>query len=284
MRSMRNAFLLLFAAALLALAPTAATAAELLSRKTSRYDVHASTEEGLQRAAAGVEHALAGYERYFGEKPGKTIFVLYDEPAQRAGFDEKALHENGTSITFWPSTMGTYDAASQKTGSSPTKTTVIAHEAMHKLLRARFGMGLPTWFHEGFSSLIELPDARAGRKAAMLENFEQVFPFPRLFTMQHPASQGRVVSSEGGPRAGGVIVIDASTPGGTNPKQFYAMGMTLLEMIAEREGDLFVGRIAEGLARGESMADILKNAKHLPHDVAALQDEWSAWVRRSPAK
>jgi hypothetical protein len=56
--------------------------------------------------------------------------------------------------------------------------------------------------------------------------------------------------------------------------------MTLLKYLAETEGDHFVGRIGESLARGESMESILKTARKVPTDIAQLDAAWVKWLSR----
>jgi hypothetical protein len=56
--------------------------------------------------------------------------------------------------------------------------------------------------------------------------------------------------------------------------------MTLLEFLAETEGDRFVGRIGESLARGESLDKVLKAARKAPTDIAQLEAAWVKWLNR----
>ncbi len=84
----------------------------------------------------------------------------------------------------------------------PTAASIIAHEAAHQLLRARFGSAdLPAWFHEGFASLSEFENGRAARLGAVRQSRSQWIPWDTLFNMAHPANSGTVVSPA--PRPGG---------------------------------------------------------------------------------
>jgi hypothetical protein len=56
--------------------------------------------------------------------------------------------------------------------------------------------------------------------------------------------------------------------------------MTLLEYLAETEGDRFVGRIGESLTRGESMESVLKTASKAPTNIAQLDAAWAKWLSR----
>jgi hypothetical protein len=56
--------------------------------------------------------------------------------------------------------------------------------------------------------------------------------------------------------------------------------MTLLEYLAETEGDRFVGRIGESLARGESMESVIKTATKAPTDIVQLDVAWAKWFSR----
>jgi hypothetical protein len=53
-----------------------------------------------------------------------------------------------------------------------------------------------------------------------------------------------------------------------------------LTFIHERDPGL-VARLADELARGGSIPDVLASSRTLPHDVAALDSAWRDWVKKS---
>jgi hypothetical protein len=162
----------------------------------------------------------------------------------------------------------------------PEKTTVLAHEVVHALLRARYGLLLPSWFHEGFASLAELPEVRQERWRTLRRNTAGIIPLDSLFSMRHPASRGIQLAADGAggvapqARARRVMVVSA----GTANELFYPQSMALLEFFAEREGDRFLGQLAERLADKGRIADGLAGASKVPVDVGVLEQEFRNWV------
>lgn len=165
----------------------------------------------------------------------------------------------------------------------PTSKTIIAHEAMHTLMGAGLKThAIPAWYSEGLASLAEYPEVLKPRRLKMKENVKDASPTATLLTMLHPASYGQIVPSSQAPGAtapGMPVTIRLMN---TTKAQdlFYEQSMTLLEFLAETEGDRFVGRIGESLARGESMESILKTASKAPTDITQLEIAWAKWLSR----
>jgi hypothetical protein len=61
---------------------------------------------------------------------------------------------------------------------------------------------------------------------------------------------------------------------------FIAQSVSVLTFIHERDPGL-VARLADELARGGSIPDVLASSRTLPHDVAALDSAWRDWVKKS---
>jgi len=164
----------------------------------------------------------------------------------------------------------------------PISKTIIAHEAMHTLMRAGLkNDAIPAWFREGLATLAEFPEDLKQRRLRMKENLKDGSPLATLLTMPHPASGGQIISSGQTPGAAAsdlprTIRVETTKA----QKLFYEQSMTLLEYLAETEGDHFVGRIGESLARGESMESVLKTARKAPADIAQLDAAWVKWLSR----
>lgn len=163
----------------------------------------------------------------------------------------------------------------------PTGKQVIAHEVMHTLMQAGLKTyKIPAWYSEGLASLAEFPDDLKQRRLRMKENVQDASPIAALLTMQHPANRGQAapsVQKAGATASGGPVTIVAS--GVTKAEGLmYEQSMTLLEYLAETEGNVFVGRIGESLARGESMESVLKTAGKAPTDIAQLDVAWAKWL------
>lgn len=62
------------------------------------------------------------------------------------------------------------------------------------------------------------------------------------------------------------------------PDIFVAQSQALLEMIAEKEGEGFVGWMSDELARGSTMPAVLATAASLPRDVPGLERAFRDWL------
>ncbi len=78
--------------------------------------------------------------------------------------------------------------------------------------------------------------------------------------MPHPSFGGAITPS-GSPGSGLPVTITANIPEG---EKFYEQSMTLLEFLADTEGERFVGQIGEALVRNERIEDVLKRARKSP--------------------
>jgi hypothetical protein len=74
--------------------------------------------------------------------------------------------------------------------------------------------------------------------------------------------------------------------GGLDPRSgmFYAHSGSLLQFMREGEGPGFVDRLGEGLARGQSVEQVLgAQARNLPRNLADLEREWKVWAAATAA-
>lgn len=165
-------------------------------------------------------------------------------------------------------------------GKFPVHRSIIAHEAMHTLMQAGLKTPvIPAWYSEGLASLAEYPEDLKQHRLRMKENVKDGSPIATLLKMLHPASYGQVVPDSqrpGAPAPGIPVTIRVNTTKAQD--LFYEQSMTLLEFLAKTEGDRFVGRIGESLARGESMESVLKTARNVPTDLAQLDAAWVKWL------
>ena len=158
----------------------------------------------------------------------------------------------------------------------PTGKKIIAHEVMHGLIHAGDKTHkTPAWFSEGLASLAEFPEDLKQHRLRMKENLADGYPLATLLTMPHPASGGQTAPGAAASGLPFTVIGRVSTKAGG---LFYVQSMTLLEYLAETEGDHFVGRIGESLARGESMESLLKTARKAPADIAQLDAAWVKWL------
>lgn len=167
-------------------------------------------------------------------------------------------------------------------GKVPVSRSLIAHEAMHHLVRDGLNEGinssnfLPAWYSEGMASLAEFPGEREQARKRIREHLKTRIELSRLFTMPHPSSGGAITPS-GSPGSGLPVTITANIPEG---EKLYEQSMSLLEFLADAEGALFVGQIGEALARNESMEVMLRRARKSPKDLNGLDAAWVKWLTK----
>ena len=148
---------------------------------------------------------------------------------------------------------------------------------------------IPDWFDEGIALLHEPSEMQAERLASLRRQVEAgatLVPLAELFELTHPRAPGQAGGSGPGPEEVvpgiGVSVTSggARTPEGrlTDLFAIYYQTSALLQFLREREGDPFIGRVADGLIRGESMTTILGDAHSVPSNLEELERELRAWV------
>ncbi len=164
----------------------------------------------------------------------------------------------------------------------PVSRSTIAHEAMHQLVRDGLSEGLnssnllPAWYSEGTASLAEFPGEREQARKRIREHLKTRIELSRLFTMPHPSFGGAITPS-GSPGSGLPVMITANIPEG---EKFYEQSMTLLEFLADTEGERFVGQIGEALMRNEHMEEVLTRARKSPKNLNELDAAWVKWLTR----
>jgi hypothetical protein len=133
---------------------------------------------------------------------------------------------------------------------------------------------LPDWFDEATATLCETPTLQQKRRTYAREHRAEMIPLARLFAMPHPNVAGHT-GTEAAPGARVTVGVGGQTP---QRSMFYPQVLTLAQFLAEREGPEFIGRMAESLARGRSMPEILRGARNLPADLDSLQRVYAAWL------
>jgi hypothetical protein len=73
--------------------------------------------------------------------------------------------------------------------------------------------------------------------------------------------------------------ISVSPEQGREHSLFYEQGMAFLTFLAEREGPLFVGRLANALAAGTSPEEVLTTGTSFTGGMAGLEASWMEWLR-----
>lgn len=151
---------------------------------------------------------------------------------------------------------------------------------------------LPDWFDESVATLCEYPGLQASRRKTLRAEFEAHIPLSELFTMEHPAiaAQSEMQAqmdqqASGGDGDGAQVVVmvsaddDDDDPDAQRESLFYAQALAVGEFLVDRQGPAIIGELTEGFIQGRSVGEILKEADGVPADSAALESEWTAWVR-----
>jgi hypothetical protein len=134
---------------------------------------------------------------------------------------------------------------------------------------------LPDWFDEATATLCETPTLQQKRRAYAREHRAEMIPLAQLFAMPHPNVAGRTGTEAA---SGTRVTVEVGGQGAPQDHMFYPQVLTLAQFLAEREGPEFIGRVAENLARGRSMPEILRGARNLPADLDSLQRAYAAWL------
>lgn len=143
---------------------------------------------------------------------------------------------------------------------------------------------IPDWFDEATATLCEYPALQQQRRDALWKNLDSRIPLAELFTMEHPVWKMirgmRKADSSTAVKTGGAVVQQLRIPGGMGGQapMFYAEALSVAQFLAAKEGDGFIGKVADGLMHGRTMPEILRGAKSVPADVAALDAAWQAWA------
>ena len=151
---------------------------------------------------------------------------------------------------------------------------------------------MPAWFEAAALRLLASPGAADRANAEVRAESKGVVPLATLFAVQWQARPnagdiagvGRAMSdSEGGMMSARVErprpPRDRAGVPGVAPL-FISQATSVLAFIRERD-PLLVARLADQLPRGRSVVDLLAMSTGLPRDVAALEAEWTKWVKRT---
>jgi hypothetical protein len=175
-----------------------------------------------------------------------------------------------------------------------TLTHEVAHTLLDAYVAARLGRSaresrVPSWLHEAVAQRVEFPDAesRAPRLEVARRSLGSHIPLAELFTMDHPmagvlrAQSGTAAAGASPTRPAGITSIAVASGGTGRPGGggFYPQALSVLEFLVARAGPEILPRLVLGLAGGQTVAQVLAEAKApLPTDPAALEREWSAWA------
>lgn len=246
--------------------------------------------------------SLGGFEEAYGqiaENAEIELGILRDGRERKFSFAKPAV-KNAPQVQVQSVASSSADSALRRSEARP-----LSHEAGHLFLIAyvnaklrvasepkKPGAGhygherIPDWFDEAVATLCEFPALQKTRQEAMVRLVEKRIPFAELFTMEHPVAQALkdVIGTAREQRKSGEVRMEIITGGENllpNPDRaivFYAESLTLAQFLADKEGPAFIGQIAAGLLRGETMTQILRGPKSLPSDLQELEKAWVKWV------
>ncbi len=150
---------------------------------------------------------------------------------------------------------------------------------------------VPAWFNEAVATLLESPQLQKSRYDFLAHHMQDAIPLPNLFTMKHPVVTDRQEALKQAQAAavnnGGTSVVVMQTDNDSTSQRetlFYAESLSIAQFMAAEEGPIFIGRVAEGLAKGRTMQEILHDAKNLPADSDQLAKTWRQWLAARSAK
>ncbi|HEX8385763.1 MAG TPA: hypothetical protein VF576_06245, partial [Rubricoccaceae bacterium] len=278
----------------------------LPTRTTDAYELYAQTPDDLGVARAELDYAAEQFERAVG--PPSQIAVLFLDANPPRGFDA-TFRERGLRTLAWMTDRGWAAAHAGHGPSRPhSEAHILPHEACHAFLSAyvdgRLGRSLadaprtrtrhyghdavPDWLDEAAAVLCEHADEQGRRTRAFAEEGAVHIPFAEFFSMDHPLSGPIRVSGGGWPGGGAPpppgTALGSMTFSNTLSAEdaeravlFYSQAGSVGRFLVERYGEGALGRVAEGLAAGRPVADVLAGLG-APADLAAFERAWAAWA------
>jgi|FaiFalFF_MnMetaG_3_1042247.scaffolds.fasta_scaffold07232_4 hypothetical protein len=175
--------------------------------------------------------------------------------------------------------MSYVDAKLGRTFSDEKRPSLVNPEYGHDLI--------PDWFDEAVATLCEFPALQDLRRKTMREKIDQRIPLSEFFTMEHPVAKSqreliRQVAEDQKTGSGAHIIIGGEELLSNRERAivFYAQALTFSLFLAEKEGPDFIAQIARGLMTGQPMEEILRRAKSVPQDLAALEKAWVEWLKK----
>lgn len=280
--------------------------AALESDSTEHFELYAPRTDEVAKGRAELDHAVRAFQAAFGTTPPRIAVLLMDDNPP-AGYDAP-FRDRGLRVLVWLTDEGwTRQHHGAPTGPAHSELRILPHEACHLFFSVwadrRLGAppvsaaprtrtphyghpSAPDWLDEAAATACEHDDERARRRARMAERLEQRIPLEELFAMQHPLSGPlQVRSGSPTPPAAPGTRVGAMTFNSTlSPElmqragNFYAQASTLGAFLAERYGPGALGRLAEGILGGGTMAEALQ-AIGAPADPQAFEHAWMDWVR-----
>ncbi len=264
------------------------------------YQLFASTEEAAQAARTELDSATVRFRRLFGAEPPPLGVVVFTSVEAMRGYDWAPLRAQGLRTLPWLVMQG------EGAGRTPLGLhgpRAMSHEACHMFMightsrtlgrtvdRAPGGpsaygdASMPDWFEEGIAVACEPPSRRAQRREQMRSAAAPLIPLAELFRMEHPAhrqiqamlaAEPRDSTQRGQPQMREIRIPAGGATGSS--AIFYPQTQAVLEFLEER-GPGTVAHLGEGLARGQTMEQLLASAGgNVPRDIPSLEREWKAW-------
>jgi len=151
---------------------------------------------------------------------------------------------------------------------------------------------LPAWLEAGALRLLASPGAADRATAEVRANVTGVVPLATLFAVQWPTrpNAGEIAGLRPGEIGPDVGIMSGTVERPRPPRDrvsvpgvaplFIAQSASVVAFIRERDPSL-VGRLADELTRGRPVSEVLATSTSLPRDVAGLEAEWTAWLKRA---
>lgn len=275
------------------------------SVRTASYELHAPSDAIAQTVRVELDRGAATFGRYFGAAPPPIGVVVFKSVDEMRAFDWTPIQSRTSGVLPW---LVQFEGNPTVSASTVEGERALSHEACHMFLIGQTSRtlgravvsppgsplsygdpALPDWFDEGVATLCEPESLHQSRVAQLRAAGDSTIPFPELFRMEHPAwrqlqamldAQRAATGDTAGRTGPGVTTLRVRRGAlvGVRSGTFYSQTNSVLEFLAEREGPRFVGRLGEGLARGQTVEQVLAaHARTLPRDVAGLEREWKAW-------
>lgn len=145
----------------------------------------------------------------------------------------------------------------------------------------------PAWFE--IATLLALSQPSRSTRIDAAETGRDAMPLATLFAVPLPDGWSVHEAARGSSGTSPNTVTrtasarDRSTPDASTriTPRFGAQALSVLSYLHERDPSV-IPALANGLAQGRPIEDVLRSSTVLPHDLAGLDADWRQWARHRP--
>ena len=251
------------------------------------WEIRAPRQDPLVDAEKILEGTARRWQRLFRGTPPRVIVEFHEWRGgrDRSAIDSvRALPDSGRTVRVF---YVPEQEQLRRPGMAGMVSPVVAVPVALRWLGARLDSVAPTvarapgsiepypdWLETALPHwLAASTTAAVGTMRAARLDPDKIIPLAELLVMPRPPMPREEFREPGEPP-----VRRSANRRMQRADIFIAESQALVDMIAEREGDAFLGWMTDELARGATMPAVLATAASLPRDVAGLDQAFRDWL------